>query len=355
MPLLINFIVNVTLYFPVLLLNHWRRYTSAKTYILINALVNTTTGSLLVGGNTNFYFYLFPVLLVAYFIYADHEKNYQYAMIFLTSITFLGLLFWFTNHPALLSLPPQFLSLHRINTHFGLLLLVSGLFFYVSWSYRHAEFALEEEKKKSETLLYNILPVSIAHKLRENSNSIADGFSSTTILFADIVGFTALSERLKPEEVVTMLNQIFSRFDRLVEQGGLEKIKTIGDAYMVASGLPIPQQNHAEPIAELALDMLKALEQLNEEQHQTLDIRIGIHSGSVVAGVIGIKKFVYDVWGDTVNTASRMESHGLPGTIQTSEATYLLLKNQYRFSERGMIEIKGKGSMKTFFLEGRKH
>lgn len=361
LPLIINLLVCIFLYLPVFLFNHWRKYTLAKTYILLNALLNTVVGSLLVGGETNFYFYIFPILLVAYFIFDETEKVYQYSVILFASAIFLGLLIWFLDNPALLDLPPQFLYLHRLNSHFGILLLLSGLFYYVTWSYRQAEFALEEErikldaeKKKSEALLFNILPVPVAHKLRENHDAIADGFQNVTILFSDIVGFTSLSARMNPEELVTMLNQIFSKFDHLMEREGLEKIKTIGDAYMVASGLPIVSQNHAETIAELALEMQKALKEFNIEQNQNLDIRIGIHSGPVVAGVIGFKKFVYDVWGDTVNTASRMESHGIPGKIHVSEDTYLLLKDHYVFSDRGSIDVKGKGPMNTYLLEASK-
>jgi hypothetical protein len=218
-------------------------------------------------------------LLVAYFIYSERERLHQTILILLISVTFLGLVAWFMFHPALYQLPKEFLYLHRLNTHLGVLLLLSGLFFYITWSYHRAEIALEEErvkveyeKKKSESLLYNILPVPVANRLRESHDSIADGFESATILFSDIVGFTSLSERMNPVDLVTLLNHIFSKFDQLVEDEGLEKIKTIGDAYMVASGLPINIENHAKKIAFFALDMQAALNDFNREQNQKFEI-----------------------------------------------------------------------------------
>ena len=188
-----------------------------------------------------------------------------------------------------------------------------------------------------------------------DENTIADSFTDVTVLFADIVGFTQLSSHLPPDQVVDFLNQIFSRFDRLVEIHQLEKIKTIGDAYLVVSGLPYPRVDHAEAIANMALDMQKAIADFNQETEKNLSIRIGIHTGPVVAGVIGLKKFACDLWGDTVNTASRMESHGIAGKIQVSEATYDRLKKNYNFEERGAITIKGKGEMITYLLLGQKN
>ncbi|MBE9042384.1 PAS domain-containing protein [Oscillatoriales cyanobacterium LEGE 11467] len=216
-----------------------------------------------------------------------------------------------------------------------------------------AEAALRLEKNKSEGLLLNILPKSIVTKLKQDPSAIAEHFESVTILFADIVGFTPLSTRLTPFELVKLLNQIFSKFDRLVEKYEVEKIKTIGDAYMVAGGLPIPTQNHAEAIANMALEMQEAISEFQKEIGERFQIRIGMNTGSVVAGVIGIKKFIYDLWGDAVNVASRMESSGVPGKIQVSDRTYEILKDKYRFESRGEIEVKGKGKMTTYWLVDR--
>lgn len=213
---------------------------------------------------------------------------------------------------------------------------------------------LRYQQEQSERLLLNILPEPIAEQLKLGNNTIADTFANVTVLFADIVGFTQLSSRVSPSELVRLLNEIFSTFDRLAEKHGLEKIKTIGDAYMVVGGLPMPRSDHAEAIAEMALDMQTAIAQFGTSYGESFSIRIGINSGPVVAGVIGIKKFIYDLWGDTVNTASRMESHGLPGCIQVTSATYELLKDKYLFENRGSIHIKGKGEMITYFLTEKK-
>ncbi|MCA1992847.1 MAG: adenylate/guanylate cyclase domain-containing protein [Coleofasciculus sp. S288] len=209
---------------------------------------------------------------------------------------------------------------------------------------------LTAERERAEQLLLNILPECIADRLKHGDGTIAEQFTEATVLFADIVGFTQLSSHISPTELVILLNQMFSMFDRLVEKHGVEKIKTIGDAYMAVSGLPIPCHNHAPAIANLALDMQEAVARFNIEYNQSFSIRIGINTGPVVAGVIGLKRFIYDLWGDTVNIASRMESHGVAGVIQVSEATYECLKRQYRFKKRGKIPVKGKGEMNTYFL-----
>jgi PAS domain S-box-containing protein len=219
---------------------------------------------------------------------------------------------------------------------------------------KETEEALRYQQEQSERLLLNILPEAIAHRLKNEQSTIAESFSGVTVLFADIVGFTQLSAQISPIELVNLLNQIFSIFDHLAEEHGLEKIKTIGDAYMVVGGLPLPRADHAEAVANMALDMCRTLERLSIQNDQPLSMRIGINTGSVVAGVIGTKKFIYDLWGDTVNTASRMESHGVAGSIQVTETTYELLKIKYLFEERGVIHVKGKGNMTTYLLKGRK-
>ena len=214
--------------------------------------------------------------------------------------------------------------------------------------------ALQYQQEQSERLLLNILPEEIANRLKRGDSTIADTFANATVLFADIVGFTKLSAQVSPTQLVSLLNEIFSTFDQLAERHGLEKIKTIGDAYMVVGGLPTPRSDHANAIAEMALDMLDAISDFSNTHNQDFSIRIGINSGPVVARVIGIKKFIYDLWGDTVNTASRMESHGKPGCIQVTSTTYQLLQEKYIFESRGAIEVKGKGKMTTYLLKCRK-
>lgn len=218
----------------------------------------------------------------------------------------------------------------------------------------HTRQRLQQEQQRSERLLLNILPPSIAKRLLQQHQTIADNFAEVTVLFADIVGFTQLSTQLSAAEVVNLLNQVFSRFDELAETYGLEKIKTIGDAYMVVAGLPQHRTDHASAIAQMALAMQQALKDLNAQNGYNLEIRVGIHTGSVVAGIIGLKKFAYDLWGDTVNTASRMESQGLPGAIQVSCVTYECLKESYLFEDRGNILVKGKGEMMTYLLIGER-
>jgi adenylate cyclase len=213
---------------------------------------------------------------------------------------------------------------------------------------------LEAERKRTERLLLNILPQPIAERLKQDTHTIADQFPDATVLFADVVGFTQLSSQISAAELVVLLNKLFSMFDQLAEKHGAEKIKTIGDAYMVVAGLPTPRSDHAQAIANLAMDMQEAVAHFNAEQNQSFSIRIGINTGPVVAGVIGLKRFIYDLWGDTVNIASRMESQGLAGLIQVSEATYNCLKEQYLFQKRGVILIKGKGEMTTYLLTGKR-
>jgi adenylate cyclase len=216
---------------------------------------------------------------------------------------------------------------------------------------------LNEEKTKTEHLLENILPKSIISALKAQRMSvgapvIAQRIDHATVLFADIVGFTSFAQSMEAEYVVGQLNQLVHVFDGLVEKHGVEKIKTIGDCYMLAGGVPDYQEDHAHRVANVALDMTSALARFNQMQGQTFQIRMGIHSGPLVAGVIGTKKYVYDVWGDTVNTASRMESQGVPGEIQVSEDSYQLLRDRYRFEDRGLIAVKGKGGITAYLLKG---
>ncbi len=213
---------------------------------------------------------------------------------------------------------------------------------------------IQEERRKSEQLLLNILPKPILDRLKQKEEIIADSFDDVTVMFADLVGFTELAGGIPPIELVNLLNEIFSMFDCAASRNGLEKIKTIGDAYMVVGGLPIPRPDHAEAVADLALEVMMAISHWKVEHGHSLAIRIGIHTGPVVAGIIGTHKFSYDLWGNTVNIASRMESHGIPGAIHVSSEIYEQLKDRYRFESRGIIDIKGKGEMETWLLKDKK-
>jgi class 3 adenylate cyclase len=226
----------------------------------------------------------------------------------------------------------------------SLVLCVIGFVYYLMAE--RVEGALDRERQRSEQLLLNILPAPIAARLKAGEEPIADRLEDVTIMFCDIVDFTPLAQRIPPDDVVELLNRIFCRIDELVDRYGLEKIKTIGDAYMVAAGVPEPRDDHAEAVARLALDLVRVVEQTGTG----LRMRIGINSGPVVAGVIGRRKFSYDLWGDSVNLAARMESHGVPGRVQVSEATKDLLQARFEVEERGVIEVKGKGNMRTWFV-----
>jgi adenylate cyclase len=214
--------------------------------------------------------------------------------------------------------------------------------------------ALRSEQDRAESLLLNILPRSIAEKLKAEPQTIADQITAASVLFADVVDFTPHSEHMTPAEVVGVLDDLFSYFDDLAERYGLEKIKTIGDCYMVAAGVPSPRPDHARALALVALDMVDAMRPGGAMGALGMELRIGINSGPVVAGVIGRKRFLYDLWGDAVNTASRMESHGTPGRIQITEATHELVKDDFRCERRGTVTIKGKGEMETWYLVGRR-
>ena len=214
---------------------------------------------------------------------------------------------------------------------------------------------IQAEQEKSERLLLSILPKPVAEQLKQGQTVIAESFPEATVLFADLVGFTPFAARNPPAKVVQTLSTTFSAFDRLTEHHGLEKIKTTGDEYMAAGGLPIPRPDHAEAAADLALDIqAKVAELAKDGKIDSMQIRIGIHSGPVIAGVIGTKKFAYDLWGDTVNTAHRMQSNCIVGGILVSDATYVRLRDEYLFREQGMSQVKGKGEMTTYLLTGRK-
>jgi len=211
------------------------------------------------------------------------------------------------------------------------------------------------ERDRADKLLLNILPAPVADQLKQGNEKIVESFADVTVLFADVKDFTPWSATRKPSEILEVLSSIFNLFDNLVDKYGVEKIKTIGDAYMAASGLPIPRSDHAAAVANLALDMMTEFANLDVVQREAFKLRVGINSGPVVAGVIGTKKFIYDMWGDTVNTASRMQTHCPIGAIQVSSGAYERLKNQFLFLEQGVVQIRSKGEMNTYLLIGRKN
>ena len=249
---------------------------------------------------------------------------------------------------------PTMLLIVKVNMMIANATVVACLAYLAIKRVTMAERALAVEHARSEALLDNLLPEKIALRLKDAPDQIiADSIGQATILFADIVDFTPRAATMPPEDLIRFLNRVFTAFDEETDQRGLEKIKTIGDAYMVAAGMPEPRDDHADAIAKMAIRMLAITEEISQTAEQPVTVRIGIHTGPAVAGVIGVRKFFYNVWGDTVNTASRMKSHGEPGRIQVTEETMAALGDAYVFEPRGMIEIKGKGSIETWWLTGR--
>lgn len=321
-------------------------------YLVLNLeiIAHTVIAVQALGWASGFQQYLIPLVTCAFLV--PKRLRFSMAVGGLVTITFLVLYYY---DRARLT-PPMTIGaalnwFYFFNTLTALSLGVAAITYYMAVLNR-AEAALSLAHQKSESLLTNILPAIIADRLKQTSATIADGFPETSVLFADIVDFTPLSAHVSPVELVQLLGDIFSRFDDLVEKYRLEKIKTIGDAYMVAAGVPVSRPDHAEAIAEFALEMRATLINYNQEYGTSLRLRIGINSGPVVAGVIGKLRFLYDLWGDAVNTASRMESHGIPGEIQVTEATHDLLKEKFVLEDRGLIEVKGKGRMRTYLLKG---
>ena len=300
-------------------------------------------------------FFLFALVGLIYCTLGEWvSRRTQWILIAASAATFVGILLYGLTTAPVAPLPLVWVLIFAAFNGAA----TAGLLLMVALTYRHtvdrAEAALEAEYEKSEALLHNIMPPAVAERLKQNPDVIADSHKPVTILFADIVGFTDMAGRSTPEALVTLLNKIFSRFDTLVDDLDLEKIKTIGDAYMVVAGLPAARDDHAQAVARLALAMIAATNEVSRETGERLQIRVGIHSGAVVAGVIGQKKFAYDLWGDTVNIAARMESHGEAGRIQISADTAVFLEDQFDLEPRGEIEIKGKGMMTAFFLNGEK-
>jgi class 3 adenylate cyclase len=319
-----------------------------------------------INGNRDGDFYVFLLIPAAAISLLGPSKSVYYLIIVLTAASAIlmvdpflpGLQSSWNETPTnpkgwLFHSPDKFrLRQHEAESFFAITILVYALLY-------SSAVALREANARTEALLLNVLPRSIASRLMDDDKtkldrSIADRFDDVTVLFADLVGFTDLSRRIGSDELVRVLNRLFSEFDRIASRHDVEKIKTIGDAYMAACGLPEPNTNHAENIAKAAFEMLQAVNSFNEDSGYRLELRIGINTGEVVAGVIGEQRLLYDLWGEAVNIASRMESTSKPGIIQTTEATMVLLRNQFEFASLGEIDVKGQGRIATWQLVGRK-
>jgi guanylate cyclase len=329
-----------------------RSFRSLLNTQLLDVMILTCLGQMLVGGflpsgGVALWGILAPLGAL---VFLEVRQAVPWFVAFLVVFVLTGIAgeLWFTDANLPGAFTSTMLALNIIGTAtiaFTVLAIFAGQ--------RNAALsALRAEQERSEALLVNILPRPIADRLRASGERIADHFVAASVLFADVVEFTPLSQRLAPAEVVGVLDRLFSRFDALVERHGLEKIKTIGDCYMAAAGVPEPGPDHARKAALLALDMRDVVAAWEVDGLPGLELRIGINSGPVIAGVIGTKRFLYDLWGDAVNTASRMESHGVPGEIQITRATYELVKDEFDCRPRGTISVKGKGEMETWYLEG---
>ena len=342
------------IYFILLLVNIYLnsigKINLSRYYFLLLSHLYLIYITIAQGSQARAHIYFISEIIVIFFIFPHRMRRISIYLVSIVLFTFIFFEIFLDYIPALVSWKEPYPNFNRILNYITFAILVVGFIFYIHSTFRKAELEVQLEHQKSEKLLLNILPRSIIEKLRDKPDTIAESFEECTVLFSDIVGFTELSRKLPPEDLVNLLNELFSIFDDLAEKFNLEKIKTIGDAYMVAGGIPNKEPYHAEKVAEFALEMIKAIQKYKENNGYPIQLRIGIHSGKAIAGVIGKKKFIYDLWGVSVNTASRMESHGIPGHIQVSEPTYEILKSKFIFMERGILEVKGIGSIKSYFL-----
>jgi adenylate cyclase len=348
---LINLAVAV-LFLGVPLLNRFGSVIPALAFVAIAYASLTFVGSQIGTDSGVQFYYLVSASLAVLVLGVEHVV--LAAMV--VSVGAALAIFLQFNVPQDTGIQPRWaLDIAFISTTAGACLLIFLTVWYAMREVSRAEAAMEVEYNRSEALLTNILPATVAAKLKDPAHgTIADRYDDASILFADIAGYTEQSSQITPTELVRFLDRLYTTFDRLVDRHGLEKIKTTGDAYMVVSGVPTPRPDHIEAIADLALDLSRAVAELRDPRGKPVPLRMGIAAGPVVAGVVGARRFFYDVWGDAVNVASRMESTDVIGRIQVPENVFERLKHRFVLEERGMVEVKGKGAMRTWFLVGRK-
>ena len=338
-----------------LLFNHKRRYLLAPTWALGWVMGVNVAGTFIVGRDAGVQLTLPVFVFIPYLIYMRRYNGVAVAAAIIATVV-TGLTFALMPTAPVIGPPldPQRAGAVVTTAAITLCVILGVLSLLSRLATQSAEEFAEQEQERADHLLLNVLPASIAEQLKRSTQTIAERASDVTVLFADIVGFTPLSQSIPPEEVLWILDRVFSAFDVLTEKHGLEKIKTIGDAYMVAGGVPEACTGHAEAVAAMALEMLEVVRGLDLSGHGPLQLRIGLHTGPVVAGVIGQRKFSYDLWGDTVNTASRLESHGTAGRVHVAASTRERLAHRFEFELRGTIVVKGKGEMETYYLIGPK-
>ena len=347
----IPFVYQVVTLAGLLLLSRTKRFgifrtTQLAMWLILPAMLQVALGGFVASSGMMLWAVLMPLAAVALL---GVRRATPWLIAFGVVLTALAVVNpRLVEHAADFALPVQTLLI--VSNIAGLTLGGFLLLGYFVEQSERTRLQLAEEQERSELLLRNVLPTAIAERLKRHEGVLSEHFDEVTVLFADIEGFTQLSAGMPPDRLVHLLDRIFSTFDVLAEMEGLEKIKTIGDAYMVVGGAPERRPDHAEAIARLALAMRDAIERIAVGPLEGLRIRIGIDTGPVVAGVIGKRKFIYDLWGDTVNTASRMESHGLANEIQLTERAALKLEHGFGMKPRGVIDVKGKGLTETFFL-----
>lgn len=352
--ILIGFVVFPLVWQLVPLLNQLGRYTAARLFFSLSSLAFIAFNAVQLGPETENHLFMISVFVGAFIIYPPRQFRYVILVAGLSALGLISLEVFYREYGSLVEFPDEFVTIARWSSMSSLFMIILAISIYHYKVVENAEDRLEQEHRISEGLLLNILPAAIAQRLKTRRGPIADRIESASILFADIIDFTPLANRLPHERVVEILDTIFTQFDRISQRHGLEKIKTIGDAYMVAGGVPVPTEGHHVAIADCALEMLEYMQSDPIPEMPGLSLRIGIHTGPLVAGVICERKFAYDLWGDAVNTASRMESHGLPNRIQVSAAFYERTRDEYVYEPRGILPFKGKGEMEAYLLEGRR-
>lgn len=335
-------------------LNQRGYYTAARLFYCFSSLLLIAINAVQLGPDTENHLFMVALVISAFIIFPPRDFRWLTLVVVISTAALVCLEWFYGVYGGLIEFPPEFVTMTRWSSMSAMFLIVLAITAYHYRVVSEAERKLEIEHQRSERLLLNILPAPIAVRLKENEAPIADKIEDATILFADLIGFTEMADRLPHERVVEILDQLFTEFDRMCGRYGLEKIKTIGDAYMVAGGIPQARDGHHLAVASFSLEMLDYVRSSPIPEAPELGIRIGIHSGPVVAGVICETKFAYDVWGDTVNTASRMESNGLPNKIQVSTAFYNRTRTMFEYTSRGHQPFKGKGMLETYVLEGGK-
>ena len=353
--ILATFVLTPLLWQLVPLLNQRGRYTGARLLFSLSSLAVITATAVQLGPAAENHLFLLTVVLTGFVIYPPWEARWLALVVGLSAASLVGLEWVYRTHGGLVDFPGRFVEVTRWSSMSALFMIVLGISLYHYRVVTAAERSLELEHRRSEGLLLNILPASVAVRLKQGETPIADRIEDATILFADLIGFTELANRVPHERVVQILDGLFREFDRIAARHALEKIKTIGDSYMLAGGVPKRVPGHHAAVAACALEMLEHVRSGPVPEAPGLGVRIGIHSGPVVAGVICERKFAYDVWGDTVNTASRMESHGVANAIQVSAAFQALTRDAFRYQSRGPLQVKGKGVLETYLLEGALH